>query len=105
MSWMTYDENKRYTGDIGDLRPQDSIETAKHDGGAGVVVAPDGTRIYWEGAEYKCHDLSDDEIRQYDGAAREAGYCNAKDALNSLNLWGVTIAEFEQFLAQNGGEL
>jgi hypothetical protein len=46
--WMKYDDAEEYTGDVGELTPQDSIEAARSDGGAGVVVAPDGTRIYWQ---------------------------------------------------------
>ena len=46
--WMEYDTAEPFDGDIGDLKPADSIDAAEHDGGAGVVIAPDDTRIYWE---------------------------------------------------------
>ena len=46
--WMDYDLAQPFDGDIGDLEPFDSIDAAPHDGGAGVVIAPDDTRIYWE---------------------------------------------------------
>ena len=46
--WMEGVTGEPYEGDVGDLSPQDSIDAAEHDGGAGVVIAPDDTRIYWE---------------------------------------------------------
>ena len=46
--WMQYADAEPYTGETGNLTHEDSIVQANHDGGPGVVVAPDGTRIYWE---------------------------------------------------------
>jgi hypothetical protein len=46
--WKVYATGETYTGQLGGLRRADSVTAATHDGGAGVVVAPDGTRIYWQ---------------------------------------------------------
>ena len=45
--WTVYSTGETYTGSLGGLRRADSIRAAKSDGGAGVVVAPDGTRVFW----------------------------------------------------------
>lgn len=47
--WMMYDTAERFEGSTRGLLAADSRNQAKSDGGAGVVEAPDGTRIYWEG--------------------------------------------------------
>jgi len=45
--WMEYD-TARPARRVRGVRAADSREAARHDGGAGVVVAADGRRVYWQ---------------------------------------------------------